>query len=1019
MKLYRIHWGYTILILTGLMLISGAVIYSIETTEIRHEIELHQQAESFAMDIYKEIIIDDYNQVISDLDYLSKQVEHSVESGRIMQVSERLRDFADSKKIYDQIRFLDGEGHERIRINYDVNGSVIVSEENLLDKSDRDYYLNARLIPNGEIYVSNLDLIIENGEIERPYKPVIRFVVKLETMDGYVILNYLAKPLIEHLNEYSENKLRDLFIANGDGSYLSIRQGVIELESLIEGSNGFNDIYPLVWNTSHEKTSESIEGRTYFGRAVSDEEFGGGYYKIRLQSGGIKLFSTAEKVESPDDFVKIQGSGVFNTFVNILLEYRYLIMTFVFLSIGSGYVIGKTRYEYGFVDRALKFTAQVNRVVENDGYLKGLVRYLAEEFQMDYALIDWIKDPEDQTAKTVAMYSKGLIVDNIEYSLRNTPCGNVYDKSLCCYAQNVQNLFPEDKGLIAMKVESYIGIPLYSGAGKAIGLIALMDSKKMVNRTSLEKVLQIVAVRAAQELERLIHDNQLKASLSLTENIVEATEEGVIVYDKDTTYKLWNKVISAWMEKTEEEIMGRKVLDVFPHLEGTIFLDRIISSIEGKQHLGSEYKYVNPSGKEIWIRANTKPLIKDGEIIGAIETLVDISDYKLRENKIEEALKEAEMANEAKSRFLANMSHELRTPMNGMIGMIQLVLMDDLNSEHRDQLLIAANSGRILVDILNDILDISALEAGTTTIRPAYIKIRECVSDCVNLFIPLAKEKSISLNYNVDEEIPKDVFADEKRMKQIITNIIGNAIKFTEKGFVNIQIELLNKSEDQITLRFSCIDSGVGIAEENINIIFDRFSQEDDSLIRHKGGAGLGLAISKDLVELMGGELKCESEKGVGSNFYFDLSLAYKKDRDESRGLPEIGVSDPQNNKKTLKILVVDDDVVSLMMLQAYLKKNDYCVFAASGGKEAIELHKNEQPDVILMDISMPDMNGVEAMKSIRKYSKSGHEMIIAQTAFAYEEDQEKFIEEGFDGYVSKPIDFAKLIKLLKDKSYN
>lgn len=428
-------------------------------------------------------------------------------------------------------------------------------------------------------------------------------------------------------------------------------------------------------------------------------------------------------------------------------------------------------------------------------------------------------------------------------------------------------------------------------------------------------------------------------------------------------------------------------------------------------------------GKKNEINAETthalEPILNKLDL--AIEACVEYERAKSlralaseREKVLNEAMHAAEESNRAKGEFLANMSHELRTPLNGILGMTQILLHSKLTFEQKNDILTLKNSAETLLKILNDILDFSKIEVGKLDLENIAFNLRKELSDFFKLASSVANQKNIDFEFFFDQNIPEFVFGDPLRIKQIIMNLTNNAMKFTTKGYVKVNILTLSISESIINLKIEVADTGIGIPKNKLEDIFLAFNQADSSTTRKYGGTGLGLSICAQLAHLMGGAIYVNSTVGKGSTFIFTVTLGVASQSIIDQSL--LIINENKNlkiEKKQLKILLAEDNLINQKITVTFLKRLGHTVDVADNGRIAIEKYQSGSYDLILMDIQMPEVSGFEATSTIREIEKqsSGHIPIVALTAHALVGDKEKCLASGMDDYLTKPLSYESLEK--------
>ncbi|MCI4667613.1 MAG: ATP-binding protein [Bacteroidia bacterium] len=438
-----------------------------------------------------------------------------------------------------------------------------------------------------------------------------------------------------------------------------------------------------------------------------------------------------------------------------------------------------------------------------------------------------------------------------------------------------------------------------------------------------------------------------------------------------------------------------------------------------------EFRAKRKDGSTFWVESSIKPIYNETGVLTQFQTISrDISKRKKAEILMIEEKRKAEAASQAKSDFLSTMSHEIRTPMNAVIGLSHLLMQENPRPDQLNSLRTLHFSAENLLSLINDILDYSKIEAGKITLENREYNLYELVDGIHRTFQPKAGDKNVKFYLRWGRQVPKRIIGDQVRLSQVLNNLISNALKFTEAGKVVLEIDLMEKTDSEVLLYFAVQDTGIGIPKEKQDKIFSRFAQANESTTRRYGGTGLGLAITKNLLELQGSNIELESEVGKGSRFFFKVRF---KTVNENEATPDEAIRQKleSNELVGLRALVAEDNAVNRMIVERFLRKWGIQATFAVNGQEAFDRVKEQQFDIVLMDIHMPVMDGLQASKAIRKELKLSPEElpIVALTASTLAEDRKEAEEAGMDGYISKPFDpfdlFQKIHRHGKGKEGN
>lgn len=534
-------------------------------------------------------------------------------------------------------------------------------------------------------------------------------------------------------------------------------------------------------------------------------------------------------------------------------------------------------------------------------------------------------------------------------------------------------------------------------------------------RYVLERTLEI----SSNEMQKLYENlkrssdsalNQEKEKLniilnSLADGVLEINLEGALIYLNPSAREM--------LATSEDALLEQPLMRFFRlhdnHQHGISSTAKLLELLAKTPHLRDDNAcIIHSNSNELAVSFSLSPIIQEQQITGYVATFRDVELQKQAEAELRHAKELAEDAAGTKANFLATMSHEIRTPLNGVIGIATLLADSTLDPTQRHYVSTLKSSAEVLLSLINDILDFSKMDAGKVQLESIPFALSALTHDLGSMFHNQSEQKGIKVAFKIDPQLPIWLMGDQHRLQQVLINLIGNAIKFTERGMVLVRIYSLIEEGQPHLIRFSVRDTGIGISEEALSRLFEAFTQADNSTTRKYGGSGLGLTIAKKIVELMNGNLKAESVMGKGSHFYFDLQLAPAECpiTQEPSAAPL-----PPSITGNKRLLLVEDNKINQMVAGKFLEKFGYAYDVAENGAQALERMTTNAYDAILMDCQMPVMDGFEATKRIRllEQVQNTHVPIIGLTANALEGDREKCLACGMDDFTTKPIKVDEL----------
>lgn len=598
------------------------------------------------------------------------------------------------------------------------------------------------------------------------------------------------------------------------------------------------------------------------------------------------------------------------------------------------------------------------------------------------------------TAKLLGLKSKAEIVGKTDHEMP--------------WSQYADELVKNDKEVMQAGVTKIIEESMLTREGKRIFLVVKAPLKDDQGNI-------IGTIGTSSDLTE--QKKGIKSTEKLLESVIDSIAGNHWWKDKNGVYLGCNNAfiktlgLSSHLEvigKTDYELPWAETADVL------IKNDKKVMEL-GVAQWGEEL-VASKRGETMTFMVAKAPLRdENGNIIGTVGNSIDITEQKKIERELLEAKEKAELANQAKSNFLAMISHELRTPLNGILGMADILSREKLTDQQKYYVKDIETSGKNLLAIVNEILDFSKMQAGKIELKLKPFNLRETVNDIITNIRHQLRNDAVKIIFNYSTKIPESIIGDQLRLMQVLLNLVGNAVKFTEEGYIKIEVEPYSKLNSSIILSFKVRDTGIGIPKDQQENIFERFTQvESDQYVRKHGGVGLGLAICKQLVTAMGGTIGVESEPGKGSTFYFvvPFNLIEEDNSVSTKRINQIQEATAQYKKFDLYLLLVEDEAINQRVISAMLKELGCRFDIAENGEQALKFLGKKKYDLILMDIRLPDSNGVTLTQKIRSLTDKTISSlpIIAMTAHALEEEVINFRTAGIDDVITKPVSLNSIL---------